>query len=168
MATTLNTVKLVDSTHRTLVKIVGTGGGDANTLMIDAASLAFSLNANSKILGTGTDRKSSYRTSIKRIWGQAQIGSNKIITLQWADDTNSPIVTFGTGHFDYNFDREGMSGTIATPVGANAKGNIIFTSTATTGDAFTLFVDLKKDNRDFDAGQTADPAAFNAHGYGIV
>lgn len=164
MATELSTVKLVDTTHRTLIKIVGTGGGDANTVLVDAAKLAYSLNANSKILGTGTDRKSQYRTTIKRIWGQGQVASNKYVTLQWADDTNSPIVTFGTGHFDYNFDREGMTGAIATPVGANAKGNIIFTSTATTSDAWTLFIDLKKDNRDYDAGQTADPAAFNATG----
>ena len=168
MATTLYTTKLVDSTHRTLFKIVGTGGGDSNAIMIDAATLSNSLNVNNKILSTGTDRKSVYRTTIKRIWGQAQVASNKYVTLQWKDDTNSPIVTFGTGHFDYNFDREGMSGAITTPVGANATGNIIFTSTATTGDAWTLFIDLKKDNRDFDAGQTADPAAFNAHGYGIV
>lgn len=164
MATTLYTTKLVDTTHRTLVKIIGTGGGDANTLMIDAASLSNSLNVNNKILGAGTDRKTNYRTTIKRIWGQGQIASNKIVTLQWKDDTNSPIVTFGTGHFDYNFDREGMTGAIATPVGANATGNIIFTSTATSGDAFTLFIDLKKDNRDYDAGQTADPTAFNARG----
>ena len=165
MATALYTTKLVDSTHRTLIKIVGTGGGDANAVLIDAASLSNALNVNNQLLGTGTDRKSSYRTSVKRIWGQGQIGTNKIVTLQWADDSNSPIVTFGTGHFDYNFDREGMSGAIATPVGANATGNIIFTSTATTGDAFTLFIDLKKDNRDYDAGQTRDPAAFNAGAY---
>ena len=138
--------------------------GDTNTVLIDAATLSNSLNVNNKILNSGTDRKSTYRTTIKRIWGQGQIGTNKIVTLQWKDDTNSPIVTFGTGHFDYNFDREGMSGAIATPVGANATGNIIFTSTATTGDAFTLFIDLKKDNRDYDAGQTRDPAAFNAAG----
>ena len=142
----------------------GTGGGDANTVLIDAGALAFSLNANSMILNSGTDRKSAYRTTVKRIWGQAQVASNKYVTLQWADDTNSPLVTFGTGHFDYNFDREGMSGAIATPVGANATGNIIFTSTATTGDAWTLFIDLKKNNTDYDAGQTRDPAAFNKAG----
>lgn len=161
MATTLYTTKLVDSTHRTLLKIVGVDGGDANTLMIDAASLAYSLNANSKILNSGTDRKSVYRTSIKRIWGQGQIGSNKVVTIKWNDDTNSPIVTFGAGYFDYNFDSEGLSAAIYTPTNANATGNIIFTSTATNGDAFTLFIDIKKDNRDYDAGQTADPMAFN-------
>lgn len=161
MATTLSTVKLIDTNRRSLIKIIGTGGTDANTLLIDAASLSYSLNANSKILGVGTDRKSAYRTSIKRIWGNGQIASNKIITLQWKDDNNSPIVTFGNGVFDYNFDAEGLSASIPTPSNANATGNIVFTSTATTGDAFTLFIDLKKDNRDYDAGQTADPIAFN-------
>ena len=141
MATILSTTKLVDSTHRTLIKIVGTGGGDANTILIDAATLSNSLNVNNKIMGVATDRKRTYRTTVKRIWGQGQIATNKIITLQWADDTNSPIVTFGTGHFDYNFDREGMSGTITTPSSGSPTGNILITSTATTGDAFTLFID---------------------------
>ena len=147
MATTLYTTKLVDSTHRTLIKIVGTGGGDTNTVLIDAATLSNSLNVNNKILNSGTDRKSTYRTTIKRIWGQGQIGTNKIVTLQWKDDTNSPIVTFGTGHFDYNFDREGMSGAIGTPANGSPTGNILFTSTATTSDAFTLFIDLEKIGR---------------------
>jgi hypothetical protein len=30
-----------------------------------------------------------------------------------------------------------------------------------TGDAITMFLELKKDNADYDAGQTADPYAFN-------
>ena len=163
MATTLTTQKLVDSNRRTLIKVVGSGGG-TNDVLIDAAKLAYSLNANSQILGTGTDRKSSYGLSIKRISGQAQIASNKIVTLQWADDTNSPIVTIGTGHFDYNFDREGMSGSIHMLPNANATGNILITSTASTNDAWTILIELKKDGHDYDQGQTADPAAFNAAG----
>ena len=56
MATILSTTKLVDSTHRTLIKIVGTGGGDANTLLIDAAALSNSLNVNNKIMGVEIGR----------------------------------------------------------------------------------------------------------------
>jgi hypothetical protein len=33
--------------------------------------------------------------------------------------------------------------------------------TPSSADAFTLFIDLRKDSRDYDSGQTADPAAFN-------
>ena len=82
MATTVYTTKLVDSTHRTLLKIVGTGGGDANTVLVDPGSLLYSLASNGAILGVNTNRKTSYRTSIKRIWGQGQMASNKYVTLQ--------------------------------------------------------------------------------------
>ena len=45
---------------------------------------------------------------------------------------------------------------------ANATGNILIsTANIGTGNTFTLFVDLRKDSRDYDAGQTADPVAFN-------
>ena len=164
MATTLTIQKLVDTTRRTLVKVVGSGGG-TNDLLIDAAKLAYSLNVNNKILGTGTDRKSSYGLSVKRISGQAQIGSNKIVTLQWADDTNSPIVTIGNGFFDYNFDAEGLTASIHMLPNANATGNILISSSATTGDAWTILIDLKKDGRDYDQGQRADPDAFNWYTY---
>ena len=162
--TTLTTQKLVDSNRRTLIKVVGSGGG-TNDLLIDAAKLAYSLNANSQILGAGTDRKSSYGLSIKRISGQAQIGSNKIVTLQWADDTNSPIVTIGNGFFDYNFDAEGLTASINMLPNANATGNILITSTASTGDAWTILIDLKKKGGDYDQGQHADPDAFNWYTY---
>ena len=33
--------------------------------------------------------------------------------------------------------------------------------TPSSADAATIFIDLRKDNRDYDAGQTADPVAFN-------
>ena len=161
MATTITKQVLVDTNRRSLVKFVGVGGTDANTTLLDVSTLQFALNVNNQILGAGVDRKTTYNNTIKRIYGQGQMTSSTNVTLKWKSDSNNAIVTFGTGHFDYNFDREGMSGAIATPVGANATGNIIFTSTATTGDAFTLFIDLKKDNRDYDAGQTRDPAAFN-------
>lgn len=164
MAATVKTEVLVDTNKRSLIKIVATGGGDTDTLLLDVASLKFSLNANSKILGTGTDRKSKYKTSIKRIFGQGQMADGKVVTLKWQDDNATPIVTFGNGQFDYNFDAEGLTGAIYTANVANATGNIRFSATSTTGEAFTLFIDLKKDNGYYDAGQTADPTAFNVTG----
>lgn len=162
MAISLNIQKLVDSNRRTLFKIVGSGSG-TNTLLIDPAKLAYSLNVNNKILGTGTDRKGSYGITIKRISGQGQFATTNKVTLQWEDDTNSPIVTCGNGFFDYNFDVEGLTASIGVLPNANATGNVLITSTATTGDAWTILLDLKKDGRDFDQGQTRDPAAFNAY-----
>lgn len=163
MATTITTQTLVDNNRRAIIKIVGEGGTDANAALIDVSSLAYSLNANGKILGTGTDKKSFYRTEIKRIWGQGQMALGKYITLKWNNiSSNNTIVTFGDGSFNYNFDAEGMTASISNPNVANGNGNIIFSSTAGATDAWTLFIDLKKDGRDYDQGQTRDPAAFNA------
>ena len=160
MATVITTQKLVDSNRRAVVKFVGSGGGDSNTLLI-VSDLAYALNTSGKIVTGGVDKKSVYRHQIKRIWGQGQMAEGKSVTLKWGGN-NDAIVTFGDGQFDYNFDAEGLSAAI--PLSGNTSGDIVYTSTAGATDTWTLFVDLKKDNRDFDAGQTADPTAFNARG----
>lgn len=157
MATTLSTQVLVDSNKRALIKYVGTGGGDSGTLL-DASGLAFSLNANGYIMSSNTHIKPTYRHQIKRVWGQGQIAEGKSVILKWANTTDS-IVSFGNGNFNYNFDAEASPASI--PLTTNANGDIGFTSTAGSTDSWTLFIDLKKDARDYDAGQTADPYAFN-------
>ena len=162
MAITIDKQILVDNNRRAVIKIVGQGGTDANASLIDVSTLAYALNANGKILGTGTDTKTYYRTEIKRIWGQGQMTEGKYVTLKWNNITsNDAIVTFGTGAFNYNFDAEGITASITNKNVANGNGNIIFSSTAEATDAWTLFVDLKKDGKDYDQGQTRDPAAFN-------
>ena len=162
MATTITKQTLVDNNRRAIIKIVGEGGTDANASLIDVSSLAYSLNANNKILGTGTDKKQYYRTEIKRVWGQGHMGNGKYVTLKWNNiSSNNAIVTFGDGAFNYNFDAEGSTASITNPNVANGNGNIVFSSTAGATDAWTLFLDIKKDGKDFDQGQTRDPAAFN-------
>jgi hypothetical protein len=136
--------------------------------LLDVASLAFSMNANNQILGTGTDRKSLYRTSIKRIYGQGVFKNKGHIFLKWqgTNGENIPFVAVGDGSFDYNFEVEGMSAAISIVDSANSTGNIVFSSAGNTnGDALTLFIDLKKDGRDYDQGQTAAPRDFN---YGVT
>lgn len=161
MATTLTTQTLVDSNKRALIKIVGEGGTDANTTLIDVSTLQYALNTSGQIMVAGSNAKSTYRTSIKRIWGQGHMAQGKYVTLKWGGTSNTAIVTFGDGQFDYNFDASSTAGAISNPDSANSTGDIVFSSTAGASDAWTLFIDLKKDARDYDAGQTADPAAFN-------
>lgn len=159
MATTLTTQTLVDTNRHSVIKIVGSGGGDANTLLIKASNLAYAINATGVVSTTNPKRLN--RVAIKRVWGQGQIANSKGVTLQWGGNTNTSIVTFGTGGFDYNFDSSSTQGTIEIPDQANCTGDIVFTSTATNGDTWTLFIDLKKDGRDYDQGQARDPLAFN-------
>lgn len=165
MANVIQEQKLVDSNKHTVVKYVGTvDTNTANAPLLVAANLAYALTSNSVsllTLGDTGNAKTNYRTTIKRIWGQGQLKSKGYITLSWGSVSNTNIVTFGDGQFDYNFDSEGLTSSIGAPSTATSNGNILVTTTGVTaGDAFTLFIDLKKDSRDFSAGQHRDPLAF--------
>jgi hypothetical protein len=159
MATVLTTQTLVDTNRHSVIKVVGVGGTDANVSLIKAANLAYAINATGQVSSTNPKRLN--RVAIKRIWGQGQMTVAKAVTLQWGGNSNSAIVTFGTGSFDYNFDASSTQGTIEIPDQANCTGDIVFSSTAGATDTWTLFIDLKKDGRDYDQGQARDPLAFN-------
>lgn len=165
MANGINEQKLVDTNRRALVKYVATvDTASANVVMLDVSGLAYSLNANGKIMSSNTHIKSLYRTSIKRVWGQGHFKSKGFVTLRWGG-ANTEIVSIGDGQFDYNFDAEGLAASIPIQDVANSTGDIVYSATGVaSGDGFTLFVDLKKDGRDYDQGQTADPTAFNRTG----
>ena len=58
--------KLVDSERRVVYKWTGNSAEPA-VLKIDAGALNFSLNANNQLLGSGADRKTAYRLSLKKV-----------------------------------------------------------------------------------------------------
>lgn len=162
MANTIRNQKLVDSTKRALIKVVlvSDGSNETNSTLIDVSSLAYSLNANGYIMSANNDPKTTYRTTIKRIVGNLK-STNGSIRLQWHGDANSEIVAFGNGPVDYNFDSMIDGGSISNPE-ANTSGDILLTTAGlASGDVATIILDIRKDNRDYDAGQTADPYAFN-------
>ncbi|NDB60388.1 hypothetical protein EB001_18350 [bacterium] len=159
MATVLTTQTLVDTNRHSVIKVVGTGGNDANVRLVVAANLAYAINATGAISNLNPKRLN--RIAIKRVWGHGQMGVANNVTLKWSGNSNTSIVTFGHGFFDYSFDSGSTPGTIEIPDQANCTGDIIFTSTAGATDSWTLFIDLKKDGRDYDQGQTRDPIAFN-------
>lgn len=160
MATVLTKQTLVDTNRHAVIKIVGAGGTDANASLVVAANLAFAINATGQVSTSNPKRLN--RVAIKRIWGQGQLATAGTgVTLKWGGNANSAIVTFGNGPFDYNFDAGSTPGTIEIPDQANCTGDIVFTSTAGATDTWTLFIDLKKDGKDYDQGQTRDPLAFN-------
>lgn len=162
MATVLTIQTLVDTNRNSVIKVVGVGNGDANTLLIRAANLAYAINATGSVSTLNPKRLN--KIAIKRIWGQGQIDASKYIILKWGGNSNTNIVTFGNGPFDYNFASGSTQGIIEIPDTANSTGDIVFTSTAGATDSWTLFLDIKKDGSSYDQGQTRDPAAFNAAG----
>lgn len=159
MATVLTIQTLVDTNRHAVIKVVGTGGTDANVSLIKAANLAYAINATG-VISTSNPKRLN-RVAVKRIWGQGQMTAATNVTLKWGGNTNSAIATFGAGPFDYNFDPGSTGGIIEIPDQANCTGDIVFSSTAGASDSWTLFIDLKKDGRDYDQGQTRDPVAFN-------
>lgn len=163
MANKLVEQKIVDSTNRALIKyvIIPDGSTTANTTLIDVSCLAYALNTKGYIMTSNTDPKTKYNTTIKRIYGFAKANGAGYSKLQWEGDSNSEIVTVGSGWFDFNFDAQGFAASIPNPE-VNSTGDILLTLVnPSVSDALTVFVDLKKDAKDYDAGQTADPAAFN-------
>lgn len=157
MANIIREHKLIDSNKRALIKyvILSDGTQESNTRLVDASSLAFALNANSVI--SQTDMKSNYRTTIKKI--KAYSKNTGSVRLKWQGDANSEIITFGSATVDFNFENDGA---VITNPEANATGDILISTIGmATGDTVTIFLDLKKNSEDYDAGQTADPYAFN-------
>jgi hypothetical protein len=160
MANVIREQRLIDNQKRTLVKYVATlDTAAANTILLDTSSLRFSLNTNGQVMSANANIKGNYRTTIKRIYGQAK--ANAYFKILWQGSNTADIITINTGNFDYSFDSMGDGAVIANPE-TTSNGNILLNVvTPSSADTLTLFIDLRKDNRDYDAGQTADPVAFN-------
>jgi hypothetical protein len=56
-------------------------------------------------------------------------------------------------------------GAVLTNPEANASGDILVSSTGLAlGDCYTLLIDLRKDTRDYDQGQSGSPIDYNKPG----
>ena len=160
MANLIREQRIIDTNKRALIKYTMLlDSATANSTLVDVSTLSYALNANGYIMSTNTHPRSSYNTTIKRIFGNVK--ANTYIKLQWHGDSNSEIVVCPNGKFDYDFQSMGDGAVIKNPE-ANSSGDILITVVTPSGaDAATIFIDLRKDNKDYDAGQTADPVAFN-------
>jgi hypothetical protein len=160
MANVIREQRLIDSNKRSLIKyvILSDGTQESNTRLVDASNLAFALNANGYIMQSNTHPKSNYRTTVRKIKAFSKTAGS--VRLKWEGDANSEIITFGTGTVDFTFENDGA--VISNPE-ANATGDILISTLGLAStDAITIFLDLRKESLDYDAGQTADPYAFNA------
>lgn len=162
MANLIKEQRIIDNNKRALLKyvfIADGSGQEANTILVNPQMLAYAMNTSNKIMTGNTNPKSSYRTTIKRVFGQAK--SNGYFRLQWQNSTNSEILTVTTGNFDYDFQSMGDGAVISNPENLANSRILVSTSGIVNNDVMTLFIDLRKNSEDFDSGQTADPKAFN-------
>lgn len=160
MANLITEQRLIDNNKRSLIKYVATlDTATANSMLVDVSTLRFALNANSQIMASNVHPKGLYRTTVKRIFGIAK--ANAYFRLLWQGANTADIVTISSGSFDYDFQSMGDGAVISNP-DTTSNGDILLTViTPSSADMLTLFVDLRKDSRDYDSGQTADPVAFN-------
>jgi hypothetical protein len=161
MANYIKEQRLIDNNKRALLKYVFIGDGtqEANTTLVDVSTLANALNTSGQIMTSNTNPKPKYTTTIKRIWGRYT--GDGYIKLQWQGATNSEITVFGSGTVNIDFESRADVAVISNPE-AETNGDILISTVGVkTANVFTLFVDLRKDSADYDAGQTRDPVAFN-------
>ena len=166
---------LIDTTKRTIIKRVGifdsNGGNELETVIIDPRSLSGIMNANGVPYQSGNTLPAGFATNaftIKRIIYNvdAEVGH---LQLNWqgVDAANGrTIVTLGVSSGDTNPNDNLPAIWNNSP---NPSGNVTITTVGTTANAaYTLIIELHKNNTYFQAGQFNDPAAFNAPPYGIT
>ncbi len=150
---------LIDTNKRSLIKLTAVIDTEmSNVAVIDVSNLAFALNANGFIMSSNVNPKASYSVSIKRFFGDINI--NGLLKLQWQGSSNTDILVLGPSYYDIDLEN-GINSVIKNNT-ANTNGDILISTVgATSNNSYTLFLDLRKDSKDYDAGQTADPVAFN-------
>lgn len=144
--------KLVDSERRVVYKWTGNTAEPA-VLKIDAGALNFSLNANNQLLGSGTDRKTAYRLSLKKVIYDVVAGQagNGYVELYWTGTPNQTLVTLsGQGQMDF---AEGGDGIIilnnASGAGSNGNVGLQTVNFAATGCSYTIVADFRKHSEDY-------------------
>jgi len=150
MATTIHTQKLLDNANRALIKYVITSDGSqlTNAMLVDVSMLQYALTANNLTVNTSSnaDIKTSYSTSIKRVFG-AIASTSGYVKLIWDGANNDSDIAALAGTFDFNF--ESMGGIIRNPQ-SSSNGDILMTTKGlSANDSATLFIDIRKSSNDF-------------------
>ena len=159
---------LIDTNKRTVIKRVGIIDSDENeTVIIDPRTLAHALNANNLTYYAGNTVATGFANSaftISRIIAavDAEVGH---LQLKWQGTTSQTIVATGVGVLDTNpqYQLPTISNNAVGPT-----GNVTIRTVGTTANAaYTVIIELHKDNRFYSAGQFQDPAAFNYGEYAL-
>lgn len=158
---------LKDTTEHAVIKLTGLFDGtsqESNVARIQANTLYGALDANGvplySALSVSNTPLSFYGLSAFRIWG-VNSSINGSVELAWQADTPKTII-YVSGGTDY--DGYGNWVTISNNAKntTNCNGDIAVTTRGmAANDAYTIVVELRKDNAHYQRGQFNDPAAFN-------
>jgi len=171
MATSNTTQILLDTNKRTVIKRIGffdaAGGDEVQTVFINAKALAYAMNANNLPYQTGNTVSAGFGTglTVSRVIASvdAEVGH---LQLLWEGSASSTIMALGVGSIDTNPQYQLP---VITNTATNPTGNIAIKTVGTTANAaYTIIIELHKNNQFYSAGQFQDPAAFNYPPYGVT
>jgi hypothetical protein len=160
-----------DTTEHVVIKLTASFDGtgqESNAVRIQANTLYGALDsskANLLVSTANTGALSYYGLALNRLWYDCSAGGD--VQLYWNADTPKTLIAMnGNGEFD------GMGNWTTIPNNtagtANSKGDIgVVTRGMTANDSYTMVIELRKDNADYQRGQFNDPAAFNYGSYGV-
>lgn len=166
---------LKDTTEKAVIKLTANfdgSGQEANNYRITANSLYGALDANGALLGTAQSVSNTalpyYGLSISRLGYNIASQQKGYVELTWTSSNTAQSVPI------FNMDLCGKygedEGLVSLKNNApNPTGDIgVFTYGLGANCAYTLFVELRKDNSTYQRGQFNDPAAFNYRPYNLT
>ena len=139
-------------------------GEENNAYRIQANTLYGALDANNNLLVSGNTAKPYYGLSVSRIGYNIASQQKGYVELYWTNGANTaqsvPIMNMDLcGQYS---EEQGMVSIMNNS--ANATGDIgvrTFGMGYIANTAYTLFIELRKDNSTYQRGQFSDNAAFN-------
>ena len=167
---------LRDTTEKAVIKLTANfdGSGDENQIRIRANTLYGALDANSVPLYSGLSVSNTalpyYGLTITRIGYNIASQQKGYAELFWASTNaanNTPIM-----NMDLCGEYSESQGMVAITNNApNATGDIgvrTFGMGVVANTAYTLFLEIRKQNEYYQRGQFNDPAAFNFGAYKLT
>jgi hypothetical protein len=161
---------LRDTTEKAVIKLTANfdgSGQESNAYRIQANTLYGALTSNNNVIPNGTPL-SYYGLAVTRIGYNIASQQKGYIELSWTAANTAQSVPIMNMDLcgQYSEDQGMVSIRNNAP---NATGDIGVTSFGMIANtAYTLFIELRKENQYYQRGQFNDPAAFNYPPYGVT
>jgi hypothetical protein len=167
---------LRDTTEKAIIKLTANfdGTGDENQIRVQANTLYGALDANGVPLHTSLSVSNTalsyYGLTITRIGYNVASQQKGYVELYWAatnSSNNTPIMNMDLcGEYS---ESQGMVAITNNAPGATGDiGVRTFGMGAVANTAYTLFLEIRKQNEYYQRGQFNDPAAFNFGPYKLT
>jgi len=161
---------LRDTTEKAVIKLTanfdGTGQ-ESNAYRIQANTLSGALTSNNNIIPNGTPL-SYYGLTVTRIGYNIASQQKGYVELTWTAANTAQSVPIMNMDLcgEYSEDQGMVSIKNNAP---NATGDIGVTTVGLVANcAYTLIIELRKENQYYQRGQFNDPSAFNYPPYGVT